>query len=98
MKKYKLQEIIGDGTYGTVWKGTLTETGELVAIKKLKNKIKSWNECIEMKEVKVLSKLKSHSNIIKLKEIIRETNSEVYMIFEYAELNLFQYMEKIKKR
>jgi serine/threonine protein kinase len=98
MKKYKSLEIIGDGTYGTVWRGTLIETGELVAIKKLKNKIKSWQECMELKEVKVLSKLKSHPNIIKLKEIIRETNSEVFMIFEYAELNLFQYVEKIRRR
>jgi len=98
MKKYKSLEIIGDGTYGTVWRGTLLETGELVAIKKLKNRIKTWQECMELKEVKVLSKLKSHCNIIKLKEITRETNSEVFMIFEYAELNLFQFMEKTKRR
>ena len=57
MEKYKLINIIGDGTYGSVWKGVVLEKGEIVAIKKLKNKIKSWQECLEMKEIKALSKL-----------------------------------------
>ena len=96
MKKYKLYESLGDGTYGIVFKGLNTETGERVAIKKLKTKIKTWQECLELNEVKALSKLKNHHNIIKLKEVIRDSNSDVYLIFEYAECNLFQYIEKMK--
>jgi serine/threonine protein kinase len=98
MKKYRMVEVVGDGTYGTVWKGIFLETGEKVAIKKLKNKIKTWQECVELKEVKALSKLKVHHNVIKLKEVIRETNSEVFFVFEYADTNLYEYIESIKKK
>jgi protein kinase len=98
MNKFKTYEVLGDGTYGTVYKGLNIETGEKVAIKKLKTKFKSWQECIELKEVKALSKLKNHNNIIKLKEVVRESNSDVFLIFEYAECNLYQYIEKYKKK
>jgi MAK-like kinase len=98
MNKYKTYEIIGDGTYGTVYKGLNVENGEKVAIKKLKTKIKSWQECMELKEVKALSKLKNHNNIVKLKEVIRDGNSDVFLIFEYAECNLYQYLERAKKK
>ena len=91
-------EVVGDGTYGTIWKGIYLETGEKVAIKKLKSKIKTWQECIELKEVKALSKLKSHQNIVKLKEVIRETYSEVFFVFEYADTNLYEYVESIKRK
>ncbi len=97
MDKYKTQELVGDGTYGLVWKGIEIATGETVAIKKLKMKIKSWSECVHQKEVKVLGNLKNHANIIKLKEVIREPNSDVYFIFEYADCNLYQQIERQKK-
>jgi protein kinase len=98
MNKFKTYEVIGDGTYGTVYKGLNIETGEQVAIKKLKMKLKTWQECMELKEVKALSKLKNHTNIIKLKEVVRESNSDVFLIFEYADCNLYQYMEAAKKK
>ena len=97
MNKYKVQELIGDGTYGLVFKGIELETGDLIAVKKLKSKIKSWSECVHQKEVKVLGKLKNNPNIIKLKEVIREPNSDVYFIFEYADCNLYQLIERQKK-
>jgi protein kinase len=97
MHKFKMAEVLGDGTYGIVYKGYDTEKNEIVAIKKLKTKIKSWQECIDLKEIKSLSKLKNHNNIIKLREVIREPNSEVFFIFEFAEHNLYQIMENSRK-
>jgi serine/threonine protein kinase len=94
MDKYKIQNLIGDGTYGTVWKGLNLENGDTIAIKKLKNKVKSWEECIKMKEIKALSKLKNHKNIIRLLEVIRENTGDVFMIFEYGENNLTDFIEK----
>jgi len=35
MNKYKMQELVGDGTYGFVWKGVELESGETIAVKKL---------------------------------------------------------------
>lgn len=97
MNKYQIFDIIGDGTYGTVYRGVNKETNEKVAIKKLKDKIKSWNECLEQNEVKILKNL-NHENIIKLTEIIREQSSEVYLIFEYCDINLYEYIKKYKSR
>ncbi len=97
MNKYQIFEVIGDGTYGTVYRGLNIETNESVAIKKLKDKIVSWNECIEKNEVQILKKL-NHENIVKLHEIIREQNSDVSLIFEYCGINLYEYIEKHKKQ
>ncbi|MCQ2819020.1 MAG: protein kinase [archaeon] len=97
MNKYQILQVIGDGTYGTVYAGKNTLTNEKVAIKKLKNKIKSWEECINMSEVRILKDL-HHENIVKLHEIIREQNSDVSYIFEYADINLYEYMNNFRKK
>lgn len=47
---------------------TNTLTGEVVAIKAMKKLFTSWEECIQLREVKSLRKL-SHPNIVKLKEV-----------------------------
>ncbi len=66
MDKYKTIKILGDGAFGTVYKATNIKTNEIVAIKKMKQKYSSWNECIELREIKSLRKL-NHTNITKLK-------------------------------
>mmetsp|Transcript_31217 Transcript_31217/g.101806 ORF Transcript_31217/g.101806 Transcript_31217/m.101806 type:complete len:518 (-) Transcript_31217:28-1581(-) len=88
MNRYKVLKQLGDGTYGSVWKACNRQTNELVAIKKMKRKFYSWEECMALREVKSLRKL-NHPNIIKLKEVIRE-NDELFFVFEYMELNLYQ--------
>lgn len=88
MDRYKLQKAIGDGTYGAVLKATNKKTGEVVAIKKMKKKYYSWDECIKLREVRALKKL-NHPNIVKLKEVIRE-NDELFFVFEYMEQNVYQ--------
>jgi serine/threonine protein kinase len=52
-----------------------------VAIKKMKRKFYSWEECMNLREVKSLRKL-NHPSIVKLKEVIRE-NDELFFVFEY---------------
>jgi serine/threonine protein kinase len=86
---------LGDGAFGTVYKATNTKTGEVVAIKKMKQKYTSWNECIELREIKSLRKL-NHSNIIKLKEVLLVAE-ELYMVFEYLEYNLYEVYSKMKE-
>ena len=97
MNKYKIIRQIGDGTYGNVFEAVNTETNERVAIKKLKNKINSWNECIEQNEVRVLRKL-NNENLVKLMEVIREQNSDVSYIFEYCDCNLYDLIQKNRKQ
>ena len=49
-------------------KGRNKQTGEWVAIKKMKRKFYSWEECMQLREVQSLRKM-SHPNIVKLKEV-----------------------------
>uniref|UniRef100_A0A3Q3GBD4 non-specific serine/threonine protein kinase n=1 Tax=Labrus bergylta TaxID=56723 RepID=A0A3Q3GBD4_9LABR len=91
MNRYTNIRQLGDGTYGSVILGRSLESGELVAIKKMKRKFYSWEECMNLREVKSLKKL-NHANVIKLKEVIRE-NDHLYFIFEYMKENLYQLMK-----
>eukprot|EP01035_Chromulina_nebulosa_P024170 gene24170-31416_t len=91
MNRYKVTKQLGDGTYGSVLKAVNRQTGEVTAIKKMKKKFYTWEECIQLREIKSLKKL-NHPNIIKLKEVIRE-NDELFFVFEYMEGNLYELMK-----
>ncbi|NXN32001.1 ICK kinase, partial [Nycticryphes semicollaris] len=92
MNKYITIRQLGDGTYGSVLLGRSIESGELIAIKKMKRKFYSWEECMNLREVKSLKKL-NHANVVKLKEVIRE-NDHLYFVFEYMKENLYQLMKE----
>ncbi len=87
MDWYKIIKTVGDGTYGSVVKAVNKKTGEVVAIKKMKKKFYSWEECMALREIKSLRKL-NHPNIVKLKEVIW-VNDDLYFIFEYMEMNVY---------
>uniref|UniRef100_A0A8B9JEU8 non-specific serine/threonine protein kinase n=1 Tax=Astyanax mexicanus TaxID=7994 RepID=A0A8B9JEU8_ASTMX len=91
MNRYSALRQLGDGTYGSVILSRCLESGELVAIKKMKRKFYSWEECMNLREVKSLKKL-NHANVIKLKEVIRE-HDHLYFVFEYMKENLYQLMK-----
>ncbi len=88
MDRYKIIKTVGDGTYGSVVKAVNKKTGEVVAIKKMKKKFYSWEECMALREIKSLRKL-NHSQIVKLKEVIR-VNDDLYFVFEYMEQNVYE--------
>ncbi|KAI3453881.1 hypothetical protein Pfo_010544 [Paulownia fortunei] len=88
MERYMIIKEVGNGTFGSVWRALSKQSGEVVAIKKMKKKYYSWEECINLREVKSLRKM-NHPNIVKLKEVIRE-NDVLYFVFEYMECNLYQ--------
>ncbi|KAL1435664.1 hypothetical protein MTO96_010960 [Rhipicephalus appendiculatus] len=88
MNRYMTLGPLGDGTYGSVVLGQRLDTGEKVAIKRMKKKYYSWEECMNLREVKSLQKL-SHANLVKLKEVVREDNT-LYFVFEYMRENLYQ--------
>ncbi|XP_023560599.1 serine/threonine-protein kinase ICK isoform X2 [Octodon degus] len=95
MNRYTTIKQLGDGTYGSVLLGRSIESGELIAIKKMKRKFYSWEECMNLREVKSLKKL-NHANVVKLKEVIRE-NDHLYFIFEYMKENLYQLIKERNK-
>uniref|UniRef100_A0A5S6R3I2 non-specific serine/threonine protein kinase n=1 Tax=Trichuris muris TaxID=70415 RepID=A0A5S6R3I2_TRIMR len=91
--RYRLINEIGDGTFGEVWLAKRVGTNEKVAVKRMKRKFPSWDEAMNLREVKSLRKL-NHVNVVKLKEVIRE-NDTLYFVFEYMRENLY---EMVKKR
>ncbi|XP_069937354.1 serine/threonine-protein kinase MAK isoform X2 [Cherax quadricarinatus] len=95
MNRYITLNELGTGTYGSVVLGQRIDTGEKVAIKRMKRKFYSWDEAMNLREVKSLKKL-SHANVVKLKEVIRE-NDTLYFVFEYMKENLYQLMKSREK-
>ncbi|CAA6667074.1 unnamed protein product [Spirodela intermedia] len=91
MDCYRVIKEVGDGTFGCVWRAVNKFTGEVVAIKKMKKKYYTWEECMNLREVKSL-RMMEHPNIVKLKEVIRE-HDILYLVFEYMELDLYQLMK-----
>ncbi|KAK8960878.1 Cyclin-dependent kinase F-3 [Platanthera guangdongensis] len=88
--RYRFFKEIGNGTCGNVYKALNLHNNEIVAVKKMKRKFYSWEECLSLREVKLLQKL-SHPSIVKLEEIVKE-NNELFLIFEHMDCNLYQIM------
>lgn len=65
MLKYKVGNKLGDGSFGSVAKGINEQTGQVVAIKRMKREYRDWNECVNLNEVRILIKL-HHPNIVEL--------------------------------
>ena len=64
IEKYERLEKLGEGTYGVVYKGKHKETGELVAIKKIRlEKEDDGVPSTAIREISLLKNLK-HPNIV----------------------------------
>ena len=97
MEKYETIDFLGEGSFAKVSKAKDIKTGDFVAIKKLKKKYSTWQECLDLREVKSLNKFKQNDNIIKLREMIR-IEDNLYLVFEYMEKNLYQLITERKNK
>ena len=61
---------LGEGTFSEVFKAQIIKTGELVAIKCMKNKYTNIESINSLREIRALKRLSSHNNIISLLEVI----------------------------
>ncbi|OMJ70909.1 hypothetical protein SteCoe_31023 [Stentor coeruleus] len=95
MDRYKILKTIGDGTYGSVSKAVHKTTGEVVAIKQMKKKVRNWNECVTMREVRVLLNI-SHPNVVRLLEVIKEDNY-LALIFEFLDEDVYHHIKDRNK-
>ena len=62
----------------------------------MKKKFYSWDECMSLREIKVLRKL-NHPNIVKMKEVIR-VNNDLYLVFEYMQGNVYEMLKNDRVR
>ena len=90
MDNYRILQIIGEGTYGKVFKAQEKETGRVVAIKKFKQREDEDSHVRKtmMREIKVLKGYR-HINIVNLRYVFRE-KGKLYLVFDYVPRTLLE--------
>ncbi len=95
-KNYSNFLRIGYGTYGTVYRAIDKKNGLYVSIKEIiKEKFNKPKEILE-REVNIMKKIQNE-NSVKVKEII-ETNEYYYIVMEYCEYNLENYLYQKREK
>jgi len=96
LNQYKKVSKLGEGTYGKVYLARDNRTDELVALKKMI--LEAEDEGIPstaIREISLLKELSEHPNIVKLKDVLY-CNNKLYLIFEYLEQDLKQYIDSVQ--
>ncbi|KAI5187098.1 cyclin-dependent kinase 2 [Nematocida homosporus] len=89
-------EKIGEGTYGVVYKAREKSSGRIVALKKVRlSDDREGVPATTIREISLLKNLK-HPHIIALYEVIY-TENKLYLVFEYAEIDLKKYLDYLRK-
>eukprot|EP00066_Takifugu_rubripes_P020697 XP_011609963.1 PREDICTED: serine/threonine-protein kinase 36 [Takifugu rubripes] len=92
MNTYHVLELVGEGSYGRVFKGRKMYSGQVVALKFINKVGRSEKELQNLKrEIEIMRGLQ-HPNIIKLFDSF-ETKTEIVIVTEYAEGQLYQVLE-----
>eukprot|EP00933_Yihiella_yeosuensis_P013691 TRINITY_DN12567_c0_g2_i1.p1 TRINITY_DN12567_c0_g2~~TRINITY_DN12567_c0_g2_i1.p1 ORF type:complete len:320 (-),score=52.36 TRINITY_DN12567_c0_g2_i1:205-1164(-) len=89
--------LLGEGTYGKVYKARVVRTGETVAMKQMK--LDSQEEGVPSTAIREIALLKelSHQNVVRLLDIFCKPNKLV-LVFEYLENDLKKYMRALSGR
>ncbi|KAL5163562.1 Mitogen-activated protein kinase 16 [Glycine soja] len=92
--RYKIEEVIGKGSYGVVCSAYDTHTGEKVAIKKINDIFEHVSDATRiLREIKLL-RLLHHPDIVEIKHILlppsRREFKDIYVVFELMESDLHQ--------
>ncbi|XP_054504506.2 cyclin-dependent kinase 13 isoform X5 [Agelaius phoeniceus] len=100
--KFDIIGIIGEGTYGQVYKAKDKDTGEMVALKKVRlDNEKEGFPITAIREIKILRQL-NHQSIINMKEIVTDKEDALdfkkdkgafYLVFEYMDHDLMGLLE-----
>jgi len=91
-KRYKVCELIGSGSYGSVCEAEDYDTKQVVAIKRCKRLFEDLIDCKRiLREISILSKLQ-HNNVVRIMEIVAPPNintfDELYIVMELADSDL----------
>ncbi|XP_078446449.1 mitogen-activated protein kinase 15-like isoform X2 [Wolffia australiana] len=92
--RYKIEEVIGKGSYGVVCSALDSRTGEKVAIKKINDIFEHVSDATRiLREIKLLRLLR-HPDIVEIKHILlppsRREFKDIYVVFELMEADLHQ--------
>eukprot|EP00741_Cyanophora_paradoxa_P004993 tig00000842_g4840.t1 len=92
MDAYHILELIGEGSFGKVYKGRRKGSGQIVALKFIAKHGKSEKDIKNLRqEIEILRGL-NHENIILMLDSF-ETKNEFCVVTEYAQGELFEILE-----
>ncbi|KAJ7300022.1 hypothetical protein O6H91_Y091900 [Diphasiastrum complanatum] len=92
--RFRIDEVIGKGSYGVVCSATDTQTGEKVAIKRINDIFEHVSDATRiLREIKLL-RLLNHPDIVKVKHIMLPPSprefKDIYLVFELLESDLHE--------
>merc|ERR1719174_3120860 len=97
--QYEIHEkqVLGEGTYGKVYKARSVRTGETVALKHMK--LDNQDEGVPSTAIREIALLKelSHQNVVKLLDVFCKP-SKLVLVFEFLENDLKKYMKSMNGR
>ncbi|KAM7483444.1 hypothetical protein LguiB_008027 [Lonicera macranthoides] len=95
--EYEKLNKINEGTYGVVFKAMDKETGEIVALKKVKMAAETEGFPVtSLREINILMSLQ-HPAIVEVKEVVTDDLDGVFMVMEYMEHDLKGLLEAMKQ-
>lgn len=96
--RFKVERLLGTGTYGKVCFAVHKSTGTKVAIKKIEPFSNSLVSLKTLREIKLLAKFNNHENIVSLFELQEPESfasfNEVYLVQEYMPFDLLAVIDK----
>ncbi|KAK9813380.1 hypothetical protein WJX73_004273 [Symbiochloris irregularis] len=93
MEKYVIQRMVGEGSFGKVYRARRKFTGRTVAIKIINKVGKPQKEIDSLRQELVILRNLKHPNIVEMLESI-ETDKEFCVVMEYALGDLWEILEK----
>lgn len=95
VENYILEEVIGKGQFGNVYKGYNQVNGQQVAVKSIKRSMLKDRNMLKLLENEIsILKNCENDNIIKLIDL-KKTSNNIYLVLEYCEDgNLEDFLEK----
>lgn len=94
-KYTKVEKPVGEGTYGVVYKAKSKETGEVVALKRIRLEMDEGIPSTALREISLLREL-DHPYIVQLRDVEHVPGpSRLYLVFEWLDQDLRKHMDNL---
>ena len=95
MDKYAVMDMIGEGSFGRVFRGKDKQTGEIVALKLIPKVGYSDKDIQSLRSECKIQKELNHPNIVRMIDAF-ETDNEVISVAEFVPGELFRLFDQYK--
>ena len=93
VERYQRMDVLGEGTYGVVYRAIDKNNGRVVALKKVRlDRTEEGIPQTALREVSILQEI-HHTNIVNLLDVIC-ADGKLYLIMEYVETDLKKAIDK----